>query len=56
MAVRILGSHPVNQIAAGEIIERPSSTIKELVESAIDAKAFRIDVVLREVGVAHIQV
>ena len=54
--VRLLPDTVANQIAAGEVVQRPSSVIKELLENSIDAHATEVQIVLREAGRELVQV
>ena len=54
--IRLLDDTSINKIAAGEVIDRPSSVVKELVENSLDAGASRIEVEIEAGGVGKIRV
>ncbi len=54
--IRLLPDSVANQIAAGEVIQRPASVVKELVENAIDARAKKIQIIIKDAGRTLVQV
>ena len=54
--IQLLPDHIANQIAAGEVIQRPASVVKELVENAIDAGATKIQIYIKDAGRTSIQI
>ena len=54
--IQLLPDHVANQIAAGEVVQRPASVVKELLENAVDAKASDIKLIVKDAGKALVQV
>lgn len=54
--IHVLDEKTIDQIAAGEVVERPSSVVKELVENAVDAKATAITIEIKDGGISFIRI
>lgn len=54
--IQLLPDHVANQIAAGEVVQRPASVVKELLENAIDAEATEVKLIIKDAGKTLVQV
>src|SRR5690625_2991809 len=54
--IQLLPDHVANQIAAGEVVQRPASVVKELIENAIDAQSSTITMIVKDAGKTLIQI
>ena len=54
--IQLLPDHVANQIAAGEVVQRPASVVKELLENAIDAEATQYKLIIKDAGKTLVQV
>ena len=54
--IELLPENVANQIAAGEVIQRPSSAVKELLENAVDARSTKIQLIVKDAGKSLVQV
>ena len=54
--IKLLPDSVANQIAAGEVVQRPASVVKELLENAVDAKADKITLIIKDAGRTLVQV
>ena len=54
--IRLLSETVASQVAAGEVVERPASVVKELIENSIDAGARKIDIIIRRGGISIVRV